>query len=101
MPVNAIQWIGQKDQPAQPARLQEAAQNFEALLIAQLLNSFQAESQDGCFGSGGDSAGATMLEFAGQQMADLITRQGGFGLSQLIVEGLRQTTESTAKAEGA
>ncbi len=94
-------------QPLQPQvqapedKLREAAADFEALLISQLLEAFRAEASSGCFGSGEDSASATMLEYAGQHLAQVISRQGGLGLSQLIVQGLKPSANSSGEAESA
>lgn len=86
--------------PDRAGKVQEAARDFEALLIAQMLTVFRAESASGCFGSGDDTASATMLEFAGQHLAQVISRQGGLGLHHLIIQGLTQQSESSGEAEG-
>lgn len=96
--------ISQASQPQVQARednVREAAMDFEALLISQMLAAFRAEAANGCFNSADDSSSATMLEYAGQHLAQVISRQGGLGLSQLILHGLSQSADSSREAEGA
>jgi len=71
-----------------PAKIQDAAQQFEALLIGQIL---ETASQDGGWlGSGEDSASSCANGFAQQQLASVMAKQGGFGLSKLIAQGLER-----------
>ena len=71
-----------------PAKIQDAAQQFEALLIGQLLES--ASKGGGWLGSGEDSASGCVNSFAQQQLATLMAKQGGLGLSALIAQGLER-----------
>jgi Rod binding domain-containing protein len=72
-----------------PARIQAAAQQFEALLIAQVLRSAH-DGDSGWLGSGEDSSGACATDYAEEQLAATIAQQGGFGLGKLIAQGLEQ-----------
>jgi Rod binding domain-containing protein len=86
--------------PEREPRLREAAKDFEALLIGQILRSFRSEIEEGCLTAGGSSAGATMLEFAEQHLAQVLSRQGGLGLHEIIVQGLRRKDDaSTLEAQ--
>lgn len=71
-----------------PAKIKEAAQQFEALLIGQLLQS--AAESGGWLGSGSDSASSCAGGFAQQQLAGAMSKSGGFGLAALIEEGLKR-----------
>jgi flagellar protein FlgJ len=71
-----------------PAKVHDAAQQFEALLIGQMLRT-ERESGNGWLGSGGDSAGDCATDYAEQQFATLLARQGGLGLANLIAAGLQ------------
>lgn len=68
-----------------------AAQDFEALLIGQMLHSMREESS-GWLGTGDDDAGATAFAFGEDQLARALAKSGGLGLSKIISTGL------TAKA---
>jgi flagellar protein FlgJ len=72
-----------------PARIQDAAQQFEALLLNQLLHSAR-ESSGGWLSLGDDASGDSATDFAEQQLADTLARQGGLGLSKLIAAGLHR-----------
>jgi len=75
---------------AKPTNAAEAAQQFEALLIAQMLESAHESSKGGVLDSG-DSEGDTMFGFATQQFSQVLASNGGLGLSKLILKELNQT----------
>ena len=70
-----------------PAKIRESAKQFEALLIGQIMRTMR-ESSGGWLGSGEDQANVSMSEFAEQQMAQVLSSNGGFGLASLIEQGL-------------
>jgi peptidoglycan hydrolase FlgJ len=70
-----------------PDKVHDAAQQFEALLLGQMLRSVR-ESNTGWMGSGGDAAGNCATDFAEQQFATVMAQQGGLGLATLITKGL-------------
>ena len=72
-----------------PARVHDAAQQFEALLIGQMLRSVR-ESGSGWMGSGEDSTGECATDFAEQQFAAVLALNGGLGLAGLITSGLEK-----------
>ena len=78
--------------PDSPAKVHNAAQQFEALLLSQILRS-ERESGNGWLGSGGDPAGDCATEFAEQQFATLLAQQGGLGLANLISAGLKSESQ--------
>jgi Rod binding domain-containing protein len=71
-----------------PSRVRDAAQQFEALLIGQLLRS-ERESGSGWLGSEEDPAGSCATDFAEQQFAAVLAKAGGLGLADLITRGLK------------
>jgi flagellar protein FlgJ len=72
--------------PDDPAKIKDAAQQFEALLIGQLLKSVSEDG--GLFGSGLDAASGTVTDMATQQFAMAMSRGGGLGLAALVTKGL-------------
>jgi Rod binding domain-containing protein len=74
--------------PDTPAKIHDAAQQFEALLIGQILQS--ANQSGGWLGSGGDSASSCANGFAQEQLASMMAKSGGFGLAALITQGLER-----------
>ncbi len=71
-----------------PAKVHDAAEQFEALLIGQILRSVR-ENGGGWLGSGNDSSSDCATEYAEQQFASSLAKQGGLGLAELISQGLR------------
>jgi flagellar protein FlgJ len=74
--------------PDDTAKAHDAAQQFEALLIGQILRSAR-EGGDGWLGSGGDSTSSCATDLAEQQLATVLAKQGGLGMADLITKGLR------------
>jgi flagellar protein FlgJ len=72
-----------------PAKIKDAAQQFEALLLAQILHSAH-ESGSGWLGSGGDSSSDSLGDYAEQQLAAVMAKNGGLGLAKMIAEGLER-----------
>jgi Rod binding domain-containing protein len=70
-----------------PANARDAAQQFEALLLAEIMRS-ERESGNGWLGTGSDATGESAIDFAEQQLALLLSRNGGLGLAGLISSGL-------------
>ena len=69
-----------------PARVHDAAQQFESLLLGQMLRSVR-ESGAGWLGEE-DNAGESATDMAEQQFATVMAQQGGLGLADLITRGL-------------
>jgi Rod binding domain-containing protein len=74
--------------PAKPAKAEDAAKQFEALLIAQMLRSArEAASEE-------DSTSSTMIDVGDQQFSVLLANNGGLGLARLIAKGLQNSISS-------
>lgn len=69
-----------------PAKIRDAAQQFEGLLLGQILEA--ARQSSGWLGSGADSSSDCAMSFADQQFAAIMAKNGGFGLANLIAQGL-------------
>jgi len=63
-----------------PAKAHDAAKQFEALLIGQMLRSARESTAE----NPGDCA----TDFAEQQFASVMAQAGGFGLADMIARGL-------------
>jgi Rod binding domain-containing protein len=79
-----------------PAKIREAAKQFESLLIAELLKSARAEGGSGWLGTDEQEAGQTSVEMGEEQFARMLASSGGLGLSRMIEAGLKS---DSAKAE--
>ncbi len=82
------------------ARLSEAARQFEALLLAQILKSARQSSSGGLAGET-DSAGGCAMEYAEEQVAALLAERGGLGIANVIIAGLKKEEGVTNAAQDA
>ncbi len=71
-----------------PEKIKDAATQFEALMIGQLLKAAHDESGDESLGGDSDPASASAMDFANDYFARAMATQGGLGLSNMIVAGL-------------
>lgn len=72
------------DPVAKPKNPAEAAQQFEALLLGQMLRTAHAsESQE-------DPTADNMWDMAAQQFAQVLSKNGGLGLARMIQTGLEK-----------
>lgn len=68
--------------PDPPDKIRNAAQQFEALMLGQILRAARENS--------GAGSSDCALDYAEQQFATVMARNGGLGLASLIVKGLEQ-----------
>ena len=76
-----------------PAKILDAARQFEALLIGQMMKSMH-DSEGGWLGTGGDESASSAMEYGQEVFAQSMASNGGLGLASLIAAGL-QTPKST------
>jgi len=74
--------------PKDTGKITQAAQQFEALLIGQILHS--AHASDGGWLGSDDSSGSCATDFAEEHLANTIAQQGGFGLAKMISQELQK-----------
>jgi Rod binding domain-containing protein len=72
-----------------PEKILDAARQFESLLIEQVLHAMRDSAQ--AAGPDKDSSTDSLMEFAEQEFAKVMSAGGGFGLSRTIVDGLRNS----------
>jgi Rod binding domain-containing protein len=69
-------------------RTAEAAQEFEALLIGQMLKSARESGSGSWLSSEEDASSSPAVEFAEQQQAVMMAKSGGLGLAKAVQGGL-------------
>ena len=69
-------------------KVENAAKQFESLLISQMMKSMREAGSGGWMGGGEDKAGSTAVEYAEEAFAQALASNGGLGLSRWIVKGL-------------
>jgi Rod binding domain-containing protein len=77
----------------------DAARQFEALLIGFMLKSGR-ESGSSWLGGGEDSANASAIGYAEEQLARALSSKGGLGLAKMITAGLEDQSRAYSKAGG-
>ncbi len=91
--------------PPNSSRLHKAAQDFESLLIGEMLKSARADGSDGWLGSGEDSGEDSAMDMAQSQLANALASGGGIGLAKTIEramdKGSGQNTSDTQPANSA
>ena len=78
-----------------PKNVADAAEQFEALLIGQMLKASHGDDEDGWLGSGDDPGSATAMELAEGQFAQALAQSGGLGLGARIASSLSQGDQTT------
>jgi Rod binding domain-containing protein len=71
-----------------PKGIQEAAAQFEALLLANLMKDVRESAQSGWAG-GEDESGTAVYEMAEQQFAQALAMNGGMGLARIAMAGIK------------
>lgn len=71
-----------------PAKIKDAARQFESLLIGQMLKSMN-DSEGGWLGTGDDEASSSAMEYAQEIFAQSLSSHGGLGLANLVADGLK------------
>ena len=75
------------DATPKPKDAAEAAKQFEALMLAQLLRMSRENTDDSLSGEK-DSTGDTMWDVAAQQFSQMMAKNGGIGLAKMVTEHL-------------
>jgi flagellar protein FlgJ len=76
-----------------PDKIENAAKQFESLLIGQILKSMHESGSASWLGTGDDQSGEAAMELAEEQFAQALASRGGLGLSRLIVQGLKARSQ--------
>jgi Rod binding domain-containing protein len=85
----------------QPKNVTQAAEQFEALLLAQMLKGSHDDTSGGWLGTGDDQAGSSMAELAEEHLAQALASRGGLGLTRLIATGLKRADAAAGAAKTA
>ncbi len=85
---------------AKPKKIHEAAQQFESLMIGEMLKSARSSSSDGWLGSGESTGDDSAMDMAESQLANALASSGGLGLASTI-ERVMNKASSQKTAETA
>jgi Rod binding domain-containing protein len=78
----------------QPTKLANAAQQFEALMIGEMMKSAREGSSGGWLSSDADSSEETAMGMAEAQFAQALASRGGFGLAKMIEKSMARQTDA-------
>ena len=76
-------------------RIRQAATDFEALLLAQMLRSARETGGHGLSGDDDDEdqANSSLMELGEQQFAQAMASSGGLGIAKMVVAGLTKNAD--------
>ncbi|GEM_PF-1489702 len=83
---------------APSAKLHKAAQDFEALMLGEMLKSTRESGSEGWLGSGDSEGNDTAMELAESQLARALALGGGLGLGRLIEKQLARPGDQNRNA---
>jgi len=83
-----------------PEKIEQAAKQFESLLIAQLMKGMHEAGSKGWLGEQ-DESSECASEMAEEQFAQALANGGGLGLARMIVQGLSKSSEAAETAGSA
>lgn len=72
-----------------PEKIADAAHQFEALLVEQMLRTMRGS----WLGAEDDKSSESLMEYAEQEFARVMTAGGGFGLARMISDSLSRTRD--------
>lgn len=85
MSVNALRAVPAPAE-AKPKNIKDAAAQFEAMLLQQMLRS----TRESMGTDSGDSGGGTMRDYADQNLSQMLAQNGGLGIGSMIARGLQE-----------
>ena len=92
---------GRGSSATESAKLDQAAREFEALLLTEVLKSARQPGEGGWLTSGSDEASNTALELAESQLARVLASRGILGVDKLLADDLERRGEQAAAIESA
>ena len=81
-------------------KIENAAKQFEALMIGQVLKIARESSSDGWLGSGEDSSSETGMDMAQEFFGQALANGGGLGIGQMVSRQLERSPASKAANSG-
>ena len=83
---------------SESGKVNEAAKQFEALIVGQVLKASRESSDGGWLGSGEDQGGELAVELGEQAFAQAIAARGGFGIAKLVKANLEHGKTKAASS---
>ena len=74
--------------PKRIAKIHDAAQKFEALMITQMMKTVRETNSDGWLSDGGETGEDSTMSMAEAQFAQAMASRGGLGLAKTIEKAM-------------
>jgi Rod binding domain-containing protein len=87
-----------KPTSGKPDQVSQAATQFEALIIGQVLKAARESSDQGWLGTGDDKTSDMAMEMAEQGLAQGLAAQGGLGIAKMVTAKLRRDDAKAANS---
>jgi len=87
-----------KPATGKPDQVSQAATQFEALIIGQVLKAARESSDQGWLGTGDDKTSDMAMEMAEQGLAQGLAAQGGLGIAKMVTAKLRRDDAKAANS---
>jgi peptidoglycan hydrolase FlgJ len=87
VPPSAASGLSSPQPKDDPAKVQDAAKQFEALLLSQMMKSMR-DTEGGWMGTDEDDAASSAMEYGQEMFAQSMANSGGLGLAKLLAAGL-------------
>jgi Rod binding domain-containing protein len=90
--------LGEATAPKKPGKVHEAAQQFEALMIGEMMKTArESGSEEGWLGGGGGTGDDQATAMAESQFSQALASHGGFGLAKMIEQTINRQHGSAPK----
>ena len=81
-------------------KIADAASQFEALLIGQILKSAHGSDSGGWLGTGDDDdASSTAMQVGEEYLSQSIAKSGGLGIAKMVVQGINKNAPAEVSKE--
>jgi Rod binding domain-containing protein len=81
-----------------PNKLANAAKQFEALMMGQVLKAARSSSDGGWLGTGDDPSSDMTMELGEQQLAQALAARGGMGIARMVTKNLDHSKPKVASS---
>ena len=86
--------VGETGQKNDPTRVKHAAQQFEALMISEMMKSIREAEDEGPMAEEKDQAGSSAMQLAEEQFAQALASRGGLGLASMLTKAFPTDSSS-------
>jgi len=80
------------------SKLHTAAQQFEALMIREMLKAARTDSSDDPLGDAEDTGAGSAMDMAQSQLASALAARGGLGLAHVIEKSMSRAVSGSQQA---